>query len=105
MGGELSSAAAAEKGCSWAFLTQSSRCRHCDLGTPWLSLSYRRCSLVWQAQVERELAKLGPTVELKQIGQLAATLTKLRSDFGKSHAVSRSWGCGYDFCMVWLHPT
>ena len=45
-------------------------------------------------QVERELAKLGPTVELKQIGQLAATIKKLRRDLGKSHAYRSKvfWG-------------
>ena len=39
---------------------------------------------MWQAHVEKELAKLGPTLELKQIGQLAAALKKLRKDLGKS---------------------
>ena len=41
---------------------------------------------MWQVHVEKELAKLGPTLELKQIGQLAATIKKLRRDLGKSHA-------------------
>ena len=47
---------------------------------------FRRRSVAWQAKVRRELEKLGPTLELKQIGQLAAALKKLRKDLGKSLA-------------------
>ena len=47
---------------------------------------FRRRSVAWQAKVRRELEKLGPTLELKQIGQLAAVLKKLRKDLRKSIA-------------------
>ena len=50
---------------------------------------FRRRSVAWQAKVRRELEKLEklvPTLELKQIGQLAAALKKLRKDLGKSLA-------------------
>ena len=47
---------------------------------------FRRRSVAWQAKVRRELEKLEPTLELKQIGHLAAALKKLRKDLGKSPA-------------------
>ena len=36
----------------------------------------------------------------RAFGKLAATLKKLRSDFGESDAVNRSWGWRCDFCVV-----
>ena len=92
---------------SWAFASSLSdvMIATCALFRNFLFCKPRRS--VRQVQVERELAKLGPTLELKQIGQFAATIKKLRRDLGKSHAFYSKafWGAVISAEHIFLATT